>query len=359
MSHRARDDEKAETDEASLDGETTAGETTDEEAPRDLVPTTRCPNCGRRFAGTYCPGCGVPTGRPQSILGMASAFLQELINVRRGLWATLRVLTLRPGPALRRYLGAGPRLLMTPGRYLLAAIVVSFGSIRALTWLGVRAPPGEDLSATGDLDETQSGTGAEQMADLTTHLVEVLRGMFASQTYHVASSIVLTGFLALLLWRLFRGSLRRGAQAVALAGFVVGHAVFLEAAVRLVSLPAVYVVSGTATRLSPTVPIGIGVVCAAVAAWATVGSGWTDALKGAGAALFASLEQVLATTLVVGGYSLWLVYTRLGHSGTLSLSVEGSGGTSTFALAALWFGLVTSAPLLLHAAVEAYYCLRE
>jgi hypothetical protein len=179
--------------------------------------------------------------------------------------------------------------------------------------------------------------------------------MFASQAYHIASSIVLTGFLALLFWRLFRTSLRRGAQAVALAGFVVGHAVFLEAAVRLVALPAAYVVTGTATQLSTTVTTGIVVVYAAVAAWATVGSGWTDALKGAGAALFASLEQVLATTLVVGGYSLWLVYTRLGHSGTLSLSVEGGGVASEFALAAFWFGLITTAPLFVHAGLEAYY----
>jgi hypothetical protein len=132
VSHHAHDDEKAGTGELSLDGEPAV-----EEAPRAPVPTTRCPNCGRRFAGTYCPGCGVPIGRPRSILGMASACLQELINVRRGLWATLKALTLRPGPALRRYLGTGPRLLMTPGRYLLAAIVVSFGSIRALTGLGV------------------------------------------------------------------------------------------------------------------------------------------------------------------------------------------------------------------------------
>lgn len=306
----------------------------------------------------------MPTGRPESVLGVASTFFQELVDVRRGLWATLKALTRRPGSALRQYLGAGPRLLMNPGRYLLAAIVVSFGGTRALTWLGVRKRPAGEVSV--DQDTLPSGQGDAdpgQIADVTTELVATLQRVFASQTYHVVSSIVLTGFLALLFWRLFRGPLRRGAQAVALAGFVVGHAVFLEAAVQLLYVPTVYLVSGTATQVPTFLATGMVVVWAAVTAWGAFGAGWTAALKGAGAALLASLEQALAGALVIGGYSLWLIYDRFGGvpspEGTLTLSAQTGGAESEFALAVLWFGVVTAAPLLLHAGVEAYYHLRS
>lgn len=360
MNRREHNSEKREkaTEAARDEGEAS------EDEPQALVPTTSCPRCGRRFVGRHCPGCGVPTGRPESILGVASTFFQELVDVRRGLWATLKALTRRPGSALRQYLGAGPRLLMNPGRYLLAAIVVSFGGTRALTWLGVRERPAEEVSVSKDnLAGAEGDADPEQVADLITELVATLQRVFASQTYHVVSSIVLTGFLALLFWRLFRGPLRRGAQAVALAGFVVGHAVFLEAAVQLLYVPTVYLASGTATQLPTFLATGTVVLWAAVTARGAFGGGWTAGLKGAGAALLASLEQVLAGTLVIGGYSLWVVYDRLGGApsaeGTLTFSYQTSGVESEFALAALWFGGVTAAPLLLHAGVEAYYHLRS
>lgn len=359
MSRRERD---SETRGEAADGARDEGEASEDE-PQALVRTTSCPRCGRRFVGRHCPGCGVPTGRPESILGVASTFFQELVDVRRGFWATLKALTRRPGSAVRQYLGAGPRLLMNPGRYLLAVIVVSFGTTRALTWLGLREGPADEVSISRDEIATgSSGPDAGKIADLITELVATLQQVFASQTYHVVSSIVLTGFLALLFWRLFRGRLRRGAQAVALAGFVVGHAVFLGTAARLLYVPTVHLASGTATQLPTFLATGVVVVWAAVTAWGAFGAGWTDALKGAGAALLASLEQVLAGTLVIGGYTLWVIYDRFGGApspeGTLTFSSQTGGVESEFTLAALWFGIVTAAPLLLHAGVEAYYHLR-
>lgn len=52
------------------------------------------------------------------------------------------------------------------------------------------------------------------------------------------------GVLALLLWRLFYGQLRRGGQGVALASYLVGHSLAVASAVYLAYLPVKFVLSG-------------------------------------------------------------------------------------------------------------------
>lgn len=120
-------------------------------------------------------------------------FFRELVDVERGFWATLKALSIRPGPALRTYLDGGHRSLMSPGRYLLAAVVIRYGADRMLTWLGVRV----SLARQAPL------TSADDTPAVVREVQQVAWRVFASQGARIAANLLLAGLLAAVLWRLF------------------------------------------------------------------------------------------------------------------------------------------------------------
>jgi hypothetical protein len=113
--------------------EGSASDSTEGTSSQALVKTRTCQNCSRRFVGNYCPNCGQEADPPDSVLGALSIFFRELIDIEGGLGPTLWALTARPGHALSRYIGGARQRLMHPGRYLLAAIVVAFGTRQVFT----------------------------------------------------------------------------------------------------------------------------------------------------------------------------------------------------------------------------------
>ncbi|MFB6249929.1 MAG: hypothetical protein ABEL97_15315 [Salinibacter sp.] len=290
--------------------------------------------------------------------------MQELIDVQRGLWPTLKALAIRPGEALRQHLGAGPRPLMNPGRYLLTAIVVNFGTVRALTWLGMREGAAQRLSdemTEAEAKAAQAGAAEEQVLSILSKLTGDLQVAFTSQTYYVASSLLLAAILALAVWRLFGEQIDRGAQALAFSFFTVGQAVFLETVLWATYVPVARLATGAPARLDSSVGGVVPILYVTAATWRTFGPGWRAAGKGAVASVWATVEQLLIIGSAVGTYSLWVVYSRTAGEGdrpTLNLTFQ-TGDTETALLSVgMSFAAVFVVPVLLHACIEAYCRLR-
>ena len=333
----------------SSDREVSTGEVT------SLARTNECKNCRRRFVGEYCPQCGQKASPPTSAFGVLSVFFRELVDIESGLWPSMWALTTRPGEALSRYLGGARQGLMHPGRYLLASIVVAFGTDRVFTWLGMRTPYDERMSE--GMTETESSEVApETTAEIQSLLVWAADRVMESQAFLIATNLVLTGFLSLTVWRLFRSHFERGAQAVAFSAFVVGHTVFLASAAELLYIPADYLRAGPSSGLPTNATIVITAVYVVAVATGTFGGGWTSGAKGLLAIAWAAFEQALALGIVIGGYLAWMIYARLGDEvsagGTFNLSI---GDTTAVAMQILPLLAISLLPFVLHAGLEFYY----
>jgi hypothetical protein len=321
------------------------------DSSRALVETRTCRNCSRRFVGTYCPDCGQDVNPPDSVLGVLSVFFRELVDIESGLWPSMWALTVRPGVALSRYLGGARQGLMHPGRYLLASIVVAFGTDRALTWIGMRAPYDERISE-GITPET-----ADQIRSL---LVTAADQVMESQAFLVTTNLLFTGFLSLTVWRLFRRYFQRGAQASAFSALVVGHTVFLRTAAELLYMPVTYLSSGPSSGLPGKITFVIIAVYVVIATTGTFGGGWKSGLKGLLAAGWAAFEQALVLGIVIAGYVSWMIYARLGEypfpGGTFSLSYgDTTGDTMAVAFQILPAVAILLIPFALHTGLEFYY----
>lgn len=330
------------------------GEASREEAT-SLTRTNECQNCRRRFVGEYCPQCGQEATPPTSALGVLSVFFRELVDIESGLWPSMWALTRRPGEALSLYLGGARQGLMHPGRYLLASIVVAFGTDRVFTWLGMRTPYGERVSE-GITETESSGVAPGTTAEIQSLLVWAADRVMESQAFLIATNLVLTGFLSLTVWRLFRRHFERGAQAVAFSAFVVGHTVFLGSAAELLYIPADYLSAGSSSGLPTNATIIITAVYVVAVTTGTFGGGWKSGAKGLLAIGWAAFEQALTLGIVIGGYVTWMIYARLGNEvpagGTFNLSINDTTAVAMQILPLLAFSLL---PFALHAGLELYY----
>lgn len=313
-----------------------AAQVPDDPASADSVETEAqsCPNCGRTFVGNYCPACGHEVGRELSAAEVIGGFFREFADVERGFWATLKALTLRPGTALRTYLRGAHDRLMSPGRYLLAAVVLCYGVDRGLTWVGVRAP----LSS-------QAPTPSDDAPAVIGEVQQVAWRVFESQGARVAVNLVLAGLFALTLWRLLGDELRRGAEALALGAFLVGHTVLLETAVKLVYAPAVYVSTGQPAELAYGLYLGLTTAYVAWAMYDWLGARWTRVARGLLGLIWAFVDVAVLSMMLPLGYGLWL----------LQMRPETYPGTEGITFGFFLTLLLAAIPLFVHAGIEAYY----
>ncbi|MCS3616890.1 DUF3667 domain-containing protein [Salinibacter ruber] len=304
--------------------------------------------------GTYCPDCGQDVNPPDSVLGVLSVFFRELVDIEGGLWPSMWALTARPGVALSRYLGGARQDLMHPGRYLLASIVVAFGTDRAFTWIGMRTPYDERVS--GSVTETESSEVDPGPADEVQSLVTwAAERVLESQVFLSVGYLLLTGFLSLTIWRLFRSYFQRGAQAVAFSALVVGHTVFLSTVAELFYFPIDYLRAGPSSGLPANALVVITAVYVTFVATRTFGGGWKSSAKGLLAIGWAGLEQVLVQGIVIGGYFAWIIYARLGDELPAEGAFKISGDTMAMAVPILPAVAILLIPFALHAGLEFYY----
>ena len=323
-----------------------------------LIPTTECPNCGRRFASAYCPRCGQEANPSRSVLGVLSTFFREFVDLNGGLWPTVRDLTLRPGRALSDYLRGATKSLMHPGRYLLAAIVVAFAARQASIWIGARVPYTAKVSGVVSNDPS-SEVDPETTRALQSVVVSIADQVMESQSFLVASSLLLAGLLSLTVWRLFRPRFERGAQAVAFSVFTVAHAVFLTTALRCLYVPAAYAGSGKAVAPPSLLVYGTTATYTSIAVSRALGGGLKAAAKGLLALFWAASETGLLLGIAIGAYFFWRARTQVSEGSSIenpTVSFEANGTTLELgALGALGTLLL---PFLVHAGIEAYYRLR-
>jgi len=308
------------------------GDVSEAHAP---VQTHACSNCGRTFVGDYCPECGQKAGQELSTAEVIGGFFREFVDVERGFWATLKALTIRPGPALRTYLGGAHARLMSPGRYLLAAVVLCYGVDRVLTWGGARA----------SLTDQMPGRVPEDAAPVVREVQMVAWRVFESQGARVAANLLLAGLLALVLWRLFRENLNRGAEALALGGFLVGHTVLIEAVVKLVYAPAVYLSTGRPAEFSFLLYLGVSGVYIGWATYGCFGPDWRSAAKGLLGLGWSFVDLAALLAIAPLGYGIWLTQVK----------PQTYSGPEGVVLGFLFTAALLAVPLLVHAGVEVYY----
>lgn len=314
----------------------TEGSTADSE--RESV---ECPNCGRRFVGTYCPDCGQEIGQSVTVGDIAGDAVREVADIEGGFLETLVGLTLRPGQVLQQYLSGVRRQFMSPGRYLTVAVLLYVGSLQLLTWLEIRQglagvvadPSGEEVEFEG--------------------FQEAFTGALQSQWFALGTTLLSAGIFGLILWRLFRDKLNREAEALAIAVFLVAHAAILVTGIRLVFMPPVYLLMGD--PLHPAIFMGLGtvlmIVYPAVAAHLGFGRDWKSAVKAVFGALWAYLEAGLIGGVALLWYLIWILP---------SFPPEAvSDDLQAFYLSMVILSAVYLLPLFLHTGVEAYYRLSE
>ncbi|MCS3859707.1 hypothetical protein GGP89_003113 [Salinibacter ruber] len=312
-------------------------EAKDDTKPKDdaagsLTETAECPACGRRFVGDYCPGCGQEADPSVSATGVIGGFLRELVDVENGFWPTFVGLTLRPGKTLQKYLSGVREGLISPGRYLLAAVVVYVGTDRVGRWVGTEPPPvaGPHMTADGKRE------ALEVAGDYSNFVVEQAT---------ILPFLLLTVLLAFGLQTLFRDRFSRGAEALAVGSFLTGHAILLAEGVGLALLGA-RLSGGPSVEVQFQAVVVLVAAYAGIACWGCFGPGWKPALKGAFGGAWAWVELLSIVGIASAGTAVWLL-----KAYPDAYYVFDPGGIQVGGL--LMLAGICSVPLLLHAGVEA------
>lgn len=288
------------------------------ESSAAVVETAECPNCGRMFVGDYCPECGQEANPSTSIVDVVGGFLRELVDIERGIWPTFVGLTLRPGQTLRRYLEGTRKGLARPGKYLMGAIVVAFGTDRVLLWLidtpgpstsGFVGPPSQ-----WNWDWAEQGLGGASA--VVNYWVEQATGGSLVAVY-----LLMPLVLAFLLHRLFQGEIGSGGEALGLSSFLVGQMALFHAGVAAVHdlfahdllSPLFSLLYVIAHRRGPGLSVGFGVywlVCAVylgIALYQCFGARWQSYVTGLGVWFWTYMEAMLIYTLCTIAAAICLI----------------------------------------------------
>lgn len=198
---------------------------TEDESSEGLVETKKCPNCGRKFVGNYCPECGQEADTSVSPFDVVSGFFRELVDLERGFWPTFKGLFIRPRTTLKEYLDGARRKMAHPGRYLMAAIVLVYLVEQLLEWSGIR-----DLypfpSIRGEIGRTP--TLGDLLANWE-HIWLVRRQVFySSQEFQIVAYLLFALLVSLVLFQLLRKRLGWG-EALALGAFISGQLILFVA----------------------------------------------------------------------------------------------------------------------------------
>jgi hypothetical protein len=318
-----------------------------ETATEGLTRATECPSCGTPFASDYCPSCGQAADPPISATAVVGGFFRELFDIENGFWPTLVGLTLRPGNTLRRYLEGARAGLASPGRYLLASVIIGIGINRFLAWTGVGEDPFDGPTPPATDDET---TGL--LVESIFAALGQWKQFFGAQIWTL-SALLMAVLLGALLFRLFGERLSRAGEALTLGAVLSGHLELLNQGAKLLCSPVVFFWTGQPLKTPSfllTVVIQVGFV--GFAAHRCFGPGWRPGLKGAFAAGWALIEAMAISLIFLLGHAGWLVLVRPGRLGVPE------GGPEIVVSVLAGMGILCAVPLLLHAGVEAYYRLR-
>ncbi|MCS4147657.1 DUF3667 domain-containing protein [Salinibacter ruber] len=323
-----------------------------ETATEGLTRATECPSCGTPFASDYCPSCGQAADPPISATAVVGGFFRELFDIENGFWPTLVGLTLRPGNTLRRYLEGARAGLASPGRYLLASVIIGIGINRFLAWTGMGKDPFDVGASSGTTGEGGPADGGDLLVEALFTAIGQWEQFFGAQI-RTLSALLMAVLLGALLFRLFGERLSRAGEALTLGAFLSGHLELLNQGAKLLCSPAVFLWTGQPLKTPSfllTVAIQVGFV--GFTAHRCFGPGWRPGLKGAFAAGWALIEGMAISWIFLMGHAGWLALTRPERFGTPE------GAPAVAGALFVGMGILSAVPLLLHAGAEAYYRLR-
>lgn len=86
--------------------------------------TDTCLNCGAPLGGAFCSACGQKRAAPLATPRVLREGLGKLLDADNAWWTTLRELSLRPGPTVRRYVAGERKRFVNPLLYLLTMATV-------------------------------------------------------------------------------------------------------------------------------------------------------------------------------------------------------------------------------------------
>jgi hypothetical protein len=265
---------------------------------------------------------------------VAGGFARELVDIEGGFRAVVVGLTVRPAATLRGYLRGARAELMSPGRYLLASVVILFAVKRGLVWIGLLQPASAAVRQAASPTEENPGQ----------KVAEALIQAAQSQWFSIAAALVGTGILALILFRLFSEELTSAAEALAASAFLSAHASVLTAGLLLLVTPPISVLTGRPVSQLVLGGIALLVPVLYISAVAyRLDRRWQVPVKACLGAIWALFESVLLIDIAAFVYAFWKM--------SPGLSAE---ETVVFVATGVFFSI----PLVLHAGVELYYRLR-
>lgn len=102
-----------------------------------------CKSCDTRFNGNYCPQCGQKVIHRFNLTYLWGMFHQDVFELDRGLWRTMKDLLVRPGYMIREYLNGKTKPYFSSLKYLLVAIALFY----LLVSIASMVDAGDTLSA--------------------------------------------------------------------------------------------------------------------------------------------------------------------------------------------------------------------
>jgi len=308
--------------------------------------TTECPNCGHVFTGNYCPKCGQEADPPKSVISVIGGFFRDFGDIEHGFGPTFVALCVRPGEVLREYLRGARKGLVSPGWYLLAALIIDIGADRLLAWIGARTLPWTDPGVSQSLDLSSTDVSSVRGDDIFIRSFEEAFAVAVGPQTRFITMLLMAGLLATVLYRLFT-ELGRMSDALAVGSYLIGHATFLSRGTDLLYVVPAFLYTGESIP-QPSFLLVIVLGYLVFAGYQAFGPGWRVVVKIAIAGCWAFALWVsvfgFGACIYALGQTLWYPW---GWE-YLSLSATGIVGIA----------IMFSLPLFLHAGLEAYYRLR-
>ncbi len=180
----------------------------------------KCKNCGKVFAGNFCPQCGQEASvGPLKVADIPKNIFGAFFNIDGGFGSTLWQLIIRPGYLIRDYL-EGKRvryfrpfqtLFVLAAIYILVAMIFNPKAIEESTFsldsLAVEntATQTVDSLATSPVEvtpEVKDDTQAESATELLSNTMEMLKGLYNdSKVFKNVFSIVIMALANMIAFR--------------------------------------------------------------------------------------------------------------------------------------------------------------
>jgi hypothetical protein len=107
------------------------------EAALEHAEAVTCANCGTTFRGHFCPQCGQKAHIHRSLAEIGHDILHAVLHFDGKLWATLPLLTFKPGELTRRYIAGERAKFVSPMAMFLFTVFAMFAVFQMV---GISAP---------------------------------------------------------------------------------------------------------------------------------------------------------------------------------------------------------------------------